>query len=262
MSVRGSLSLLGTGAATGVPVIACDCEVCVSHHPRNKRLRASALLEVNGKVLLIDAGPDFREQALKKSIHHLDGLLLTHTHYDHIAGIDELRIYYYRTGHPLPCLLSQASYDDMRQRYDYMFRPKMHGESISAQFVFQVLPGNHGDFVFEGVPLRFFSYEQGKMPVNGFRFGDLAYVSDVGNHEEKIFDELRGVRRLVLSALRFEESLTHLSVGQAIDFAEKAGVEQCWLTHLGHELDYDKTTAQLPESVRLAYDGLCLPLTL
>ena len=260
--MRGTFLCLGTGGSTGIPLIGCKCAVCTSTSPRNQRLRPSALIEVGGKRLLIDVGPDFRQQALTHGVDSVDGLLLTHTHYDHIAGVDELRVFYLRTKKPLPCLLSEESFEELRKRYSYLFQPIGEVTTISAQLEFQILEQEMGETHFLGLPIQYISYEQGQMGVTGFRFGDLAYVSDICDYEEGVFVGLGGVKTLILSALSFEPSPVHLTILEAIDFARRVGAERTWLTHLNHRIDHEEVDEKLPSDVRLGYDGLKLEFSL
>lgn len=242
----------------GIPVVGCHCEVCRSSSPFNKRLRSSALLEVFGKNFLIDAGPDFRMQALRAGLDTLDGMLLTHAHHDHTGGLDELRAFYLRTRRSLPCLLSDDTLRDVKSRYQYIFDPDPNYPALLPHFALRMLPDERGEIDFEAMRVRYFTYTQLSMAVNGFRFGDLAYVSDISHYPETIFEDLEGVRCLVLSALRFQPSPMHLTIDQAIAFAERVKAESTWLTHLAHELDHDRANGYLPPSVRLAYDGLAV----
>src|SRR3990167_3054368 len=199
---KGTFLFLGTGGSAGIPMIGCPCAVCTSSDPHNQRLRPSGLLKIAGKSFLIDVGPDFRSQALKYRIHHLDGLFLTHTHYDHIAGIDELRIFYLRSKKPLPCLLSLESLTDLKRRYDYLFQPLEAATSLSAQLDTHVLEADSGSTDFAGIQIGYCSFFQGKMKVTGLRVGNFAYISDIRNYDESVFAQLQGVELLVLSALR------------------------------------------------------------
>lgn len=252
----GRFTFLGTGASSGVPVVGCDCSVCRSSSLHNQRLRPSGLISVLGKQLLIDAGPDFRYQALRAGIQHIDGVLFTHTHYDHTGGLDELRIFYFRQKKPLPCLLSQESYKDITIRFYYMFREHMHGSNFTARLDWNVLERDRGTVLFQDVPIRYVSYSQGGMGVNGFRFGDFAYISDIYEYPESIFEDLEGIKTLVVGALRHSESFVHFTVEQAVNFSNRVGAEKVWLTHISHDLDHDETNRQLPRHIRMGYDGL------
>lgn len=247
---------LGTGGSAGVPVIGCSCSVCTSSDAHNKRLRPSGLLTCAGKTLLIDSGPDFRYQALRYGINALDGLLLTHSHFDHIAGLDELRIYYLKSRKPLPVLLSEPTLLDLKHRYEYLFREKRSGSSLTAQLDYQIIQKPNSTFL--GFTIGSTQYEQGGMPITGFRFGTLAYITDIRTFPETIFADLAGVKILILSTLKNEPSYMHFSIEEAITFSRKVGAEKTYLTHTGHELDYALTNALLPEDIQLAYDGLKL----
>lgn len=254
--MKGSFIFLGTGASTGIPVIGCTCAVCHSVDSRNQRLRPSGLVRIGNKTLLIDVGPDFRQQALKYKLTQLDGLILTHTHFDHIAGIDELRVLNFWQKKPIRCLLSKSSLRELETRYHYLFKPYAEGESRTAQIECKVLPEESGVVSFEGVDIRYTSYMQGNMPVNGFRFGNFAYISDIKQYGDSIFGFLDGVETLVLSALRAEPSRAHLSLEQAAQFAHKVKAKNTWLTHLSHAVEHEAACQILPADVRLGYDGL------
>lgn len=254
--MHGKFLFLGTGGSAGVPLIGCDCSVCTSKDPKNQRLRPSGLITVGGKKLLIDIGPDFRAQALRAGIKELDGLLLTHTHYDHIAGIDELRIFNVRQKKSFPCLLSKESDLDLRSRYSYLFRAKEADEADATQIDCCVLPSDAGHIDFLGVPIRYFSFFQGKMQITGFRIGHFAYVSDIRRFDETIFDHLAGVEKLVLSALRSEPSRMHFTLDEATAFARKVGAQETYLTHISHAIDHATVSKRLSSGMHLGYDGL------
>lgn len=252
----GKFIFLGTGASAGVPVIGCQCPVCSSSSPYNKRLRSSGLVQIEEKAFLIDVGPDFRQQALKNKINKLDGVLLTHTHYDHIAGIDELRIYFLMQKKALPCILSWESFQELQTRYHYLLQPAGPSATLTAQIDMQILPQNRGEMDLLGVKIRYFSYFQGTMKVTGYRIGDLAYVSDIRSYGEEIFEMLSGVKVLVVSALRQGASQMMFSIDEALDFSRKVGAHITRFTHMNHELEYEAVNSQLPSDIQLAYDGL------
>lgn len=255
--MKAELLFLGTGGSLGVPVIGCKCSVCKSNDPKNIRTRPSALATVNGKRLLIDAGTDLREQALKFGIEDIDGVMLTHAHHDHTAGIDELRAFSFLKGAPIPCLMSEATFSEMRMRYHYIFGEEKQREKItSSAFLLQLLKE---ECEFVGEKIGYVTFEQGGMKVNGFLMGNLAYISDIKDYDDSLFDELNGVEVLVVSAAREKPSNLHLTVGEAIDFSKRVGAKRTYLTHLSHELDYEKISNALPSNVEMAYDGLLVP---
>lgn len=237
-------------------MIGCKCAVCTSSSSFNQRLRPSGLLEIEGKKILIDAGPDLRLQALRCGLSHLDGLILTHTHFDHIAGIDELRVFSLKQKQDLPCLLSQESFQELASRYAYLLQVPKETKSVSARFAFHLLEGLQGELNFLGIRIGFVSYAQGTTPVTGFRFGEFAYLSDIKEFDVSILEPLRGVRFLCLSALCKDPSKFHLSFEEAAALGKKIGAEKTFLTHMNHEVDHEYVSRTLPPGVFLAYDGL------
>ncbi len=252
--MKGKFTFLGTGASLGVPMIGCGCEVCCSTSHFNNRLRTSALVQIGRKSFLIDSGPDFRYQALRGGIEHLSGVLYTHSHHDHTAGIDDLRPFHFMTDSPIPLLGLQETIEDIKKRFYFLFKPTLDGNTARLKEFF--LPERKGKVIFQDVEISYYTYYQDNMPVNAFRFGDLAYVSDIKDYQSDIFDWLKGVKTVVVSALRYTPSLIHLSVDEAVDFVNRSGAARGWLTHTSHDLEYEKTNACLPSHVQLAYDGL------
>jgi len=260
--MHGTLLFLGTGGSAGVPVITCRCKVCSSTSLFNKRYRPSVLLSVGEKRYLIDVGPDFRDQALHYNIDSLDGVLLTHTHYDHIGGLDELRVFFFKHKIRLPTLASIESYEELRHRFHYLFKTRQSDGTLQSQLDFYILDEDFGSFTFQGLPLRYVSYTQAEMKVTGYRFGNLAYISDIRKYERRVIDELQGVETLVLSALRYTPSEVHFNIEEAIDFSNKVGARRTFITHISHDLEHDETNKRLPENIRLAHDGMEVPFQL
>lgn len=250
----------GTGSSLGIPVIGCPCERCQSHDPKNKRFRSSLYLNIGGKLIVIDAGPDFKAQALRFSINHLDGVIFTHAHQDHTGGVDDLRIYHYRNKGPLPCLVSRPTAEDLKHRFYFMFKEQPFEPVKSNRLELNILEERSGNVDFLGIPIRYFSYEQVGMQVMGLRIGSFAYVTDIREYTPDVFEELKGVKTLVLSALKFTPSHMHFTIDEAVEFIEKIKPERAYLTHIAHELDHEKTNAYLPPPIQLAYDGLKIEL--
>lgn len=214
------------------------------------------LLNVDGKQIVIDTGPDFRTQALRENLCALEGVIFTHSHHDHVAGIDDLRVFSFRNKEPLPCLASDETALDLENRYFFMFKKQESDPTAIPRLRLIRLPKKEGEIDFLGVPIQYFSYEQIGMEVTGIRIGTFAYVTDIKKYDERIIDDLAGVKTLVISALRFTSSYMHLTVDEAVDFIKKVKCEKAYLTHISHEIDHDKVNACLPSSVELAYDGL------
>ncbi len=259
MKASGSLTFMGTGGSMGIPVIGCPCPVCKSDSPYNKRMRPSALLQVNDKSIVIDCGQEFRIQALKHHLDDIDGVIFTHAHHDHSAGIDDLRAYYlHHKKTAIPCLLSKETLLDLQTRYHYIFDGMNYPDKLTPRLDLRIMEGERGEVNFADVSIKYFSFKQTGMKVNGLRIGNFAYVSDIKEYSETIFDDLKGVETLVLSALRFTPSWMHLMVDEAVEFSKKVNAKQTYFTHIAHELDHEKTNAYLPSNIRMAYDGLVI----
>jgi len=246
------VTVLGSGTSLGVPVIGCMCRVCTSRDPRNDRMRSSILVETARQVLLVDVGPDFRLQALRAGIRSLDAVLMTHEHADHISGLDDLRIFGFRTGKPITIYSNQAVKDFIENRFSYAFHPLQEGGGVPALDLRVVSE----PFVLDDAeitPVRIFHSE---MEILGFRFNDFGYVTDCSRMPEESKARLRGLRILILNALRRTPHPTHLSVDEAVALARELGAEQTYFTHIDHALDHDETNKSLPKHFELAYDGL------
>jgi phosphoribosyl 1,2-cyclic phosphate phosphodiesterase len=251
------LTFLGTGTSQGVPVVACQCPVCLSANPKDQRLRASVMIETEMQCLVIDAGPDFRQQMLMHQVRHLNGILITHEHTDHIFGLDDIRAFNWVQKQPTDIYAEERVQIAIRRIFDYVFAnytypgiPQMHLHPIENK-LFRI--GN-----LEVMPIRGFHY---KLPVFGFRIGKLAYVTDVNRLEDAEIDKLRGLDVLVLNALRKEEHISHYNLEQALEIIAEVKPGKAYLTHLSHQMGfYDEVQNELPENVFLAYDGLVLDL--
>lgn len=240
---------LGTGASSGVPVIACKCDVCTSSNLKNKRLRTSGLLQANGKNFLLDASPDIRYLSLKYQISHLDGLFLTHPHEDHIGGLNDLRPYFFIYKNKLPLFLSDSTYEVLKYRFSYLL----------DRFAPNIVTDKRGEISLNGLKGRYFTYSQEGVFVNGFRFGNFAYVTDIKDYDLSLFEDLEGVETLVLGAINEAHSKMHFTIKEALEFKKKiTSVKRCYLTHLSHEVDHESLSKSLPEGVLLSYDGLII----
>lgn len=253
---KGTVTLLGTGASAGIPVMGCSCAVCLSHDSKNKRFRSSALVQFEGKSILIDAGPDLHQQAHKFGMKPIDGLLITHTHYDHVGGLEELRVFSYQRKAPIPCLLSETSLMHLKKLFYYLFEEHKQDKTQPSKFDFCQLESNSGMQLFCGLPIGYFTYSQPSMEVIGYRFGDLAYVTDIKEYPETIFDDLKNCKTLILSALRYTHSALQFTVHEAIEFAQKVGAEKTYLVHLSHDVEHYHLEKFLPPSIVPGYDGL------
>ena len=251
------LQILGCGTSTGVPVPGCKCAVCLSGKPLNQRLRTSALLKVRPDFnILIDASTDLRQQALRWNVDLVNAVLLTHAHADHILGMDDLRVFNFVIKQSLPCYGSQFTLDRVRETFPYIFQrdPDYQGGAIADLDLHRI--DDLSPFEVGGLRIQPFPLLHGKVPVLGFRFGDLAYATDCISIPDVSLDILKGVRYLVLDGLRYKPHRTHMSIPQAIEYADRIGAEKTWFTHMTHTVDYDEVSAQLPSHVALAWDGL------
>ncbi len=249
--MKAKFLFTGTGSSLGIPVVGCCCASCVSQDHRNHRLRSGAQLTLPGnKTYLIDAGPDIRAQLLKWKISHFAGLLLTHAHYDHVAGLDDLRPLYFKEEKVIKGIASAETINTLRYHYPYLV-----GEDKKISL--EVAKGS-GERIFQGLPLTYFTYDQAGMEVLGFRFGNLAYVTDIKEYTPDIFCHLQGLTTLVISALRHSRSPMHLTIEEAIAFADLIKPSKTYFTHIAHDIEHRALSKQLPSSYFLGYDGLIL----
>jgi phosphoribosyl 1,2-cyclic phosphate phosphodiesterase len=246
------VTILGSGTSLGVPVIGCDCAVCTSNNGRNHRTRASILVETARQRLLVDVGPDFRFQALREKIHSLDAVLMTHDHADHINGLDDLRIFNFYTGRAITIYSNPAVKDFIENRFAYAFHPPQEGGGVPT-FDLRVVSEPFVLDDIEVTPVRVF---HGDLEILGFRFNDFGYVTDCSRMPDESKARLKGVRVLVLNALRRAPHPTHLSLDEAVALARELGAGHTYFTHICHELEHDETNKSLPEHFALAYDGL------
>ena len=246
------VTFLGTGTSTGVPVPTCACEVCRSDDPRDRRLRPSVLLQWEDAGILIDTATDLRQQALRYGIERVDAVLYTHHHADHILGLDDLRLYNWRQGRPVPVYGSRRTLDALSRTFWYVFdrepaestRPEIELRPISGPF-------SVGEHAVQPVPLI-----HGRLPILGYRVGSFAYLTDVSEIPSESYELLHGLDALVINALRERPHPTHLNLRGAREEAKRIGARRTYFTHLSHEVRHAEVEAGLPEGIELAFDGL------
>jgi phosphoribosyl 1,2-cyclic phosphate phosphodiesterase len=251
------ITFLGTGTSQGVPVIGCRCEVCMSLDSKDNRLRCSVLIEYNERAVVIDTGPDFRQQMLKNKVSRLDAVLFTHEHKDHVAGLDDVRAFNFIMKQHMDVYLTDAVEAAIRREFSYIFSdfkypgiPLLNLHRIENQ-PFELF----GETI---QPIQVMHYQ---MPVLGFRIDDFAYITDANSISETELQKLKGVKFLVLNALRREPHISHFTLNEAIDLIEKVAPEKAFLTHLSHQMGlHEKVSIELPSNVEIAYDGLTISL--
>jgi phosphoribosyl 1,2-cyclic phosphate phosphodiesterase len=250
------LTFLGTGTSTGVPTLGCHCEVCRSPDPHDQRTRPSLLLEYDGRVVVIDTSPDFRQQALRQNIQRLDAVVFTHDHADHILGLDDVRVFYFRQKVPIPIYADARTMMSIRRVYKYIFDQNYPYGGI-AKLDPHLIDGPFELWGANLIPLQVF---HGNLPVLGFRFGRSAYVTDFSSIPDSTVPWLEDLDVLILDALRHEPHPSHSTVEQSLAWVHRLKPERAFFTHIAHQLGHEATNAMLPRRVRLAYDGLSLEL--
>jgi phosphoribosyl 1,2-cyclic phosphate phosphodiesterase len=254
------VTFLGTGTSHGIPMIGCDCAVCRSDNPRNKRLRPSIYVEHDGQCILVDATPDFRAQALRASIRRVDAVLMTHTHADHFLGLDDLRAFTVRDGRKMPIYGSSHSVEAIKRVFPYACAETPAWPGLPHFELHEVEP--YQDFELGGLKLRSLPLLHGRMTVYGFLFeNEFAYMIDCNIVPPEVITAIRGVPLLVLDALRHRPHPTHLTIEQARALAEQVGASLTLFTHLCHESEHEAVEQELPPQVRVAYDGMKIEVT-
>jgi phosphoribosyl 1,2-cyclic phosphate phosphodiesterase len=249
-----SITVLGSGTSSGVPTIGCECKVCTSDDPRDKRLRPSILIGYQGRNILIDTTPDFRQQALRAQISRIDAILFTHSHADHIMGLDDVRPFNFRQRSSIPIYASEEHIENIRQSFHYIFNDQSENESAIPRLTCHV---------FDETPLTLFGLDiqplrlaHGYGTVYGFRFGRAAYLTDHSDIPQRTMEQLQGLDVLFLDALRHRPHPTHSTVERSLRSVELLEPRRAFFTHICHDLPHCRTEETLPPHVRLAYDGL------
>ncbi|MCF0173770.1 MAG: MBL fold metallo-hydrolase [Bacteroidales bacterium] len=247
------VTFLGSGTSQGVPIIACDCRVCNSTDPCDKRLRASILVKYEGQTILVDAGPDFRYQMLRAGVKHLDAILLTHNHKDHTGGLDDIRALNWIEQRPAEIYCEKYVLESLKKEYSYVFQE----EKYPGAPEWNINLIDEKPFSINGVeiiPIRGLHY---KLPVLGFRFGNFAYCTDMNYIAEEEFSKLKGVEVFVINTVKEGKHISHFSLSEAVEVCRKVGAKMSFLTHISHQLPPHKELADmLPKDIKPAYDGL------
>lgn len=248
------LTFLGTGTSQGVPVIGCECEVCTSNDLRDRRLRTSVMIEVDRQTIVVDSGPDFRQQMLRENPDRIDAVLFTHEHKDHIAGLDDIRPFNFKSGKPIDVYATQQVEEALKREYRYIFddlkypgAPEVRMQLIRPDCDFRVGKTKI-------IPIEVLHY---RLPVLGFRIKNVAYITDANFISEKEKEKLQGLDVLVLNALRKQKHISHFNLSEAVDLSRELKPKRTYLTHISHLMGcHSKVADELPEGVFLAYDGL------
>ncbi len=248
------ITVLGCGTSTGVPTIGCKCMVCTSDDPRNKRSRSSILISYGGRNVLVDTAPELRLQALANDVDRVDAVLFTHAHADHIHGIDELRIFNWLLKDVIHCYGDAHTIKHLKNIFKYIFSAE-RGPGYVPRLELHVADG---EFELLGAEIQPIRLMHGPSPVLGYRIGDFSYMTDCNYVPPQSRELLRGLKLLILGALRYEPHPTHFSLDEAVAFAREVGAKKVVFTHLNHALDYSKVNSQLPGGMSLGYDGMIL----
>ena len=248
------LTFLGTGTSQGIPVIGSTHPVCLSENPKDKRLRVSVLISWDNFNYVIDCGPDFRQQMLKQEVKKLDGILFTHEHADHTAGIDDIRPFFFRQG-DIPIYGHQRVIENLNRRFDYIFSDENRypgAPAVKVNIVKNDQPFQLGSL--QAHPIEAF---HNRLQVFGYRIGEVAYLTDVKSIEPKEIEKIKGIKVLCINALRIEAHHSHFNLEEALDFVEKVQPDVAYLTHISHHMGFhDEVEKTLPDNVHLAYDNL------
>ncbi len=252
------ITFLGTGTSQGVPVISCPCEVCHSTDTKDNRLRTSVWIETEQTSVVIDTGPDFRQQMLQHKVNKLDAVVFTHGHKDHIAGLDDVRAYNYFQQKPMDIYATEETQDALRREYAYIFENASYPgvPQIDLHTIHHLTPFRVNEL--EITPIRVWHY---KMEVLGFRINDFTYITDANYIDAEEMEKIKGSRCLVLNALRIEKHISHYTLSEALDIAATLRAEHTYFTHISHQLGlHHEVESRLPKGIKLAYDGLQLIL--
>lgn len=257
MSQSLTITFLGTGTSSGVPMIACDCVVCASTDKKDKRLRSSIMVQSATTTLVVDSTPDFRYQMLRAGVKQLDAIIFTHPHKDHVAGLDDVRAFNFFTGRPMEIYANEMTQEVIIREFPYAFAdtkypgvPEIRLNTIA-----------YDEFVVGDISIMPILVWHMKMPVLGFRFGDFTYITDANRIDESEREKIRGSKAIVLNALRKEAHISHFTLSEAVATVQELGVPQAYFTHISHQLgNHAQVNRELPPGMQLAWDGLVLTI--
>jgi len=255
------ITLLGSGASAGVPLIGCDCHVCTSENPKNHRMRVSLLIEAAGQRIMIDTSPDLRQQCLNHHIRNVDAILYTHAHADHVHGIDDIRSLNFHRGAPIPAYADAATLSELHNRFGYVFKPHIpeYGWFRPCLEPHEITPGV--PFSIGGVEIMPFRQEHGRVDSLGFRIGDFAYSTDVKSFPEASQPHLRGLELWIVDCLTDEQPMyTHAHLPLSLEWVAEYKPKRAVLTHMSHALEYETLKVALPAGVEPGYDGMVIEL--
>lgn len=255
------MTLLGTGTSMGVPMIGCDCDVCRSENPRNHRTRTGVYIKAPEGAFLIDTSPELRLQLTRERIMSVDAVLFTHAHADHILGLDDLRVFGYKKKGPVPLYCEPNVEATLRQTFSYAFLDSVIRDTWHSYPNLEFRSIGFHPFELLGLQVQPLRLMHGKLPVLGFRFGNVAFCTDVSQIPPESMALLEGLDTLVLDALWKEEHPTHFNIAQALEVIRILKPREAFLTHVSHRLEYEKTNRELPDNVNLAYDGLKIAIS-
>lgn len=253
---KGELKILGSGTSQGIPVITCECPVCCSKDKKDKRLRTSALLTFDRRNIVIDTGPDFRYQMLRENVKNLDGVLITHQHKDHIAGMDDVRSFNFKQNQSINVFSTLEVQAALKKEFHYAFSenkypgvPKFNLIEIDNNIFYPLRDIGI-------IPIEVIHH---KMPVKGFRIGDLTYITDAKKINPPELEKIMGSKILIINALRISEHISHFNLSEALDVIKLVNPQKAFLTHISHLLGkHEEISKQLPKNVHIAYDGLTM----
>lgn len=255
LSNKLKITFLGTGTSSGVPMIACNCEVCQSTDKKDTRLRSSIMVESETTRIIVDTGPDFRYQMLREKVREIDAVIFTHPHRDHIAGLDDIRAFNFFQKKTIPVYANQMTEDAIRRDFYYAFDHR----NIPGLPQMNIVPITDDDFIIGDIKVTPIWVMHMNMPVLGFRFGNYTYITDANFINADSMAKIKGSSAITLNALRHEKHISHFTLSEAMDIVHNLAIPQAYFTHISHQLGlHQQVSAQLPEGIHLAYDGLSI----